>query len=114
MAPNGAVMRTSALGVHRFHDMDHVTKNTADVAKITHFDPRFFDTFFFVGDGMIIRVMCIKLFLQYTKYFLIDFFPFRSLLHVYILTFAIACKDCNDIIDLTLYRFIFLVFSNCR
>nr|XP_034316439.1 ADP-ribosyl-[dinitrogen reductase] glycohydrolase-like [Crassostrea gigas] len=40
VAPNGAVMRTSALGIHRFHDMDHVTKNAADVAKITHFDPR--------------------------------------------------------------------------
>lgn len=48
MAPNGAVMRTSALGVHRFHDIDHVTKNAAGVAKITHFDPRFSDTLFFI------------------------------------------------------------------
>lgn len=65
MAPNGAVMRTSALGVHLFHDIDHVTKNAACVAKITHFDPRFFDApfFSFVDDGMKNRI-CIKLFLQ--------------------------------------------------
>lgn len=54
VAPNGAVMRTSVLGVHRFHDMDHVTKNAVDVAKITHIDSRFFDTLFsFVEDEMI-------------------------------------------------------------
>lgn len=69
MAPNGAVMRTSVLGIHRFHDMDHVTKNAADVAKITHFDPRFFDTlyFSFVIDGIVIRIF-IQLFLQSVQY----------------------------------------------
>ncbi|XP_078321020.1 adenylosuccinate lyase-like [Crassostrea virginica] len=39
-ASNGAVMRTSTLGIHRFHDLEEVEKNAARVARITHFDPR--------------------------------------------------------------------------
>ncbi|XP_061193948.1 ADP-ribosyl-[dinitrogen reductase] glycohydrolase-like isoform X1 [Saccostrea echinata] len=40
VAPNGAVMRTSILGVHKFHDLEQVARNAADVARITHYDPR--------------------------------------------------------------------------
>ncbi|XP_062607355.1 ADP-ribosylarginine hydrolase Tri1-like [Saccostrea cucullata] len=40
LAPNGAVMRTSILGVHRFDDLEQVAKNASDVAKVTHYDPR--------------------------------------------------------------------------
>lgn len=40
IAPNGAVMRTSILGVHQYQDIEQVKKNTLDVCKITHADPR--------------------------------------------------------------------------
>lgn len=39
-AANGAVMRTSVLGVWQYHDKAAVKANTEDVCKITHFDPR--------------------------------------------------------------------------
>jgi ADP-ribosylglycohydrolase len=40
MAANGAVMRTAILGVWECADFEKVRKNTEEVAKITHFDPR--------------------------------------------------------------------------
>lgn len=40
MAPNGAVMRTSILGIHRYQDIDVVAKNAIAMAKVTHADPR--------------------------------------------------------------------------
>ena len=39
-APNGAVMRTSVLGIWRFNEIEKVKINTENVAKITHYDPR--------------------------------------------------------------------------
>lgn len=40
LAPNGAVMRTSILGIHRYQDLDVVAKNAIAMAKVTHADPR--------------------------------------------------------------------------
>ncbi len=40
VAANGAIMRTSVLGIWQYQDLEAVRQNTADVAKITHFDPR--------------------------------------------------------------------------
>jgi len=40
LAPNGAVMRTSILGIWEFSDLEKVRQNTENIAKITHFDPR--------------------------------------------------------------------------
>ena len=40
VAPNGGVMRTSILGLHRYWDMDQVIKNTLEICKVTHADPR--------------------------------------------------------------------------
>ncbi|XP_033745094.1 ADP-ribosylarginine hydrolase Tri1-like isoform X2 [Pecten maximus] len=40
MAPNGAVMRTSILGVHMYEDIDLVVKNAIAIARTTHADPR--------------------------------------------------------------------------
>ncbi|XP_064632971.1 ADP-ribosylarginine hydrolase Tri1-like [Lineus longissimus] len=39
-APNGAVMRTAILGIHDFKNIKNVIKNTLDVCKTTHADPR--------------------------------------------------------------------------
>lgn len=39
-AANGAVMRTSILGVWEYSDLEKVKQNTEKIAKITHFDPR--------------------------------------------------------------------------
>jgi ADP-ribosylglycohydrolase len=39
-APNGAVMRTSILGVLDHDDLDRVVANTVRIAKVTHFDSR--------------------------------------------------------------------------
>ncbi|CAH1782706.1 unnamed protein product [Owenia fusiformis] len=39
-APNGAVMRTSILGVHCYDNIDDVIRNTIEICKTTHFDPR--------------------------------------------------------------------------
>ncbi len=39
-AANGAVMRTSALGVYKYDDPDQLRLNAETVCKITHFDPR--------------------------------------------------------------------------
>ncbi|NER06422.1 MAG: ADP-ribosylglycohydrolase family protein [Okeania sp. SIO3C4] len=39
-AANGAVMRTSVLGVWNYNDFDEVKKNAEIAAKVTHFDPR--------------------------------------------------------------------------
>jgi ADP-ribosylglycohydrolase len=39
-AANGAVMRTSILGCWQYDDIDSVIKNTLDIAKVTHYDPR--------------------------------------------------------------------------
>ncbi|XP_077864092.1 uncharacterized protein LOC144349419, partial [Saccoglossus kowalevskii] len=40
LAPNGAVMRTSILGIHNFDDMETVVNNTKKICKTTHADPR--------------------------------------------------------------------------
>ncbi|XP_076109483.1 ADP-ribosyl-[dinitrogen reductase] glycohydrolase-like [Mytilus galloprovincialis] len=40
IAPNGAVMRTSIVGIHMYWSLDDVTKNARDFAKTTHHDPR--------------------------------------------------------------------------
>ena len=40
-APNGAVMRTSVLGIFMYHDMEAVIKNAMNVSKVTHADPRY-------------------------------------------------------------------------
>ena len=39
-APNGGIMRTSILGVWEYQDIKKVKKNTENVCKITHYDPR--------------------------------------------------------------------------
>jgi ADP-ribosylglycohydrolase len=39
-ASNGAIMRTSILGVWKCQEPETVRKNAEDVCKITHFDPR--------------------------------------------------------------------------
>ncbi|KAJ6238638.1 hypothetical protein M0813_25862 [Anaeramoeba flamelloides] len=39
-AANGAIMRTSALGIPQFYDLKLVTKNTLEICKVTHYDPR--------------------------------------------------------------------------
>lgn len=39
-ASNGAIMRTSALGIWEFWDLEKVIRNTETVCKVTHFDPR--------------------------------------------------------------------------
>lgn len=39
-AANGAVMRTSVLGIWQYKDANQVRKNAEDVCKITHADPR--------------------------------------------------------------------------
>ncbi|CAF1642874.1 unnamed protein product, partial [Didymodactylos carnosus] len=40
VAPNGAVMRCSVLGIYEYQETDRVIENTAKIAKVTHFDPR--------------------------------------------------------------------------
>ncbi|XP_005095118.2 ADP-ribosyl-[dinitrogen reductase] glycohydrolase [Aplysia californica] len=40
VAPNGAVMRTSILGLHQWQDLDAVIKNCIEICKTTHHDPR--------------------------------------------------------------------------
>lgn len=40
VAANGAIMRTSVLGIWQYQDLSAVRQNTENVAKITHFDPR--------------------------------------------------------------------------
>ncbi|KAL5015329.1 hypothetical protein ScPMuIL_009599 [Solemya velum] len=39
-APNGAVMRTSIVGVYDFNDLDSVASNALTFCKVTHADPR--------------------------------------------------------------------------
>lgn len=39
-APNGAVMRTSAMGIYHYKDIDKVIHNTLQFCKVTHADPR--------------------------------------------------------------------------
>eukprot|EP00117_Sycon_ciliatum_P026422 scpid4648/ scgid21691/ Uncharacterized protein MJ1187 len=39
-AANGAIMRTSILGVPHFHDLDTVRDNVLRICKTTHYDPR--------------------------------------------------------------------------
>ena len=39
-AANGAVMRTSVLGVWEYYDLDKVAQNAKDICQITHYDPR--------------------------------------------------------------------------
>src|SRR5690606_33702706 len=39
-APNGAVMRTSVLGIWQYATLDKVAANAAAIARITHADPR--------------------------------------------------------------------------
>ena len=40
-ASNGAVMRTSVLGIYQFENMEHVIKNTVELCTVTHADYRF-------------------------------------------------------------------------
>eukprot|EP00795_Rhopilema_esculentum_P012957 gene12957-3720_t len=40
IAPNGAVMRTSILGIHEFMSLEKVKENTVNVCKCSHADPR--------------------------------------------------------------------------
>eukprot|EP00162_Nutomonas_longa_P010253 comp19805_c0_seq1/m.38289 comp19805_c0_seq1/g.38289 ORF comp19805_c0_seq1/g.38289 comp19805_c0_seq1/m.38289 type:complete len:383 (-) comp19805_c0_seq1:67-1215(-) len=40
LAANGAVMRTSVLGIVDFYDLNRVCTNATNVCKITHYDPR--------------------------------------------------------------------------
>lgn len=40
VAPNGAVMRTSLLGLHQWQDLETVVRNTLEICKVTHHDPR--------------------------------------------------------------------------
>lgn len=40
VAPNGALMRTSILGVFQYHSLERVWQNTLDICKVTHADPR--------------------------------------------------------------------------
>ncbi|RUS91499.1 hypothetical protein EGW08_000720 [Elysia chlorotica] len=40
VAPNGAVMRTSLLGLHQWNNLEAVVKNTLEICKCTHHDPR--------------------------------------------------------------------------
>jgi ADP-ribosylglycohydrolase len=39
-APNGAVMRTSVLGIFKHDDLDQLIANTVRIAKVTHYDSR--------------------------------------------------------------------------
>jgi len=39
-APNGGVMRTSILGLHQWKDLEAVSKNSIEICKVTHHDPR--------------------------------------------------------------------------
>lgn len=39
-APNGAVMRTSVVGIWHYDDLQHVASNAGKICKITHADPR--------------------------------------------------------------------------
>jgi len=39
-AANGAVMRTSIMGVWQFQDLEKVRSNTIDMCRVTHHDPR--------------------------------------------------------------------------
>ena len=41
IAPNGAVMRTSILGIHEFMSLERVKENTVNVCKCSHADPRY-------------------------------------------------------------------------
>ncbi|XP_071082434.1 uncharacterized protein YegU-like [Haliotis cracherodii] len=40
IAPNGAVMRTSILGIHQYWDTDAVADNAVAICKTSHHDPR--------------------------------------------------------------------------
>ncbi len=40
LAANGAIMRTSVMGLWDFHDRNKIRANAEAVCKITHFDPR--------------------------------------------------------------------------
>ncbi|XP_011410575.2 PREDICTED: uncharacterized protein LOC105316948 [Amphimedon queenslandica] len=40
LAANGAVMRTSILGVLHFNDLERVVSNTCAISRVTHADPR--------------------------------------------------------------------------
>lgn len=37
---NGAIMRTSMLGVTHFFDLSEISSNAARICKTTHYDPR--------------------------------------------------------------------------
>ena len=40
VAPNGGIMRTSILGAYKYNSISDVHKNTLDICKVTHADPR--------------------------------------------------------------------------
>ncbi|CAF0881672.1 unnamed protein product [Didymodactylos carnosus] len=40
IAPNGAIMRCSILGLYQYEQINQVIANTVNIAKVTHFDPR--------------------------------------------------------------------------
>ena len=41
IAPNGALMRTSILGIFQYHSIEKVVSNTLAFCKVTHADPRY-------------------------------------------------------------------------
>ena len=41
VAPNGAAMRTSVLGIYQYCSLTDVTQNALNLCKITHADPRY-------------------------------------------------------------------------
>ncbi|KAH9488680.1 hypothetical protein Btru_042156 [Bulinus truncatus] len=60
IAPNGAVMRTSVLGLHQWKDLDAVTDNTLEICKATHADPR-------CQASCVAVCCCIALMMQHTQ-----------------------------------------------
>uniref|UniRef100_A0A0B7BD36 ADP-ribosylglycohydrolase n=1 Tax=Arion vulgaris TaxID=1028688 RepID=A0A0B7BD36_9EUPU len=61
IAPNGAVMRTSILGIHQWDDLDSVFRNTLEICKTTHYDPR-------CQASTVATTTCIALMLQQTAH----------------------------------------------
>lgn len=54
-AANGAIMRTSVLGLWQYSDLERVAENTENICKATHFDPRC------VGSCMIVTLIIASL-----------------------------------------------------
>lgn len=60
IAANGSVMRTSILGLHQWQDLEAVVRNTKEIGKTTHSDPR-------CVAATIAVSTCIALMLQHTS-----------------------------------------------